>query len=1474
MAICRQRKNKHCLAQVSLRQAYKKTGIMLAFVLLAAACVSSVIALADTAELDHILITRGFIVGNGGLSLLHPTWQTPPTASTLCSYPGIVCDVDDRVVVIAMTDWWIDPAVQVGWDIGDGTRFAFPFFYVFTRLNSFVMTITRDSHGVLPGSGTLASPAECTDIFTGRTDLPVGLVNYFIVGDEFAPAGTNVTVTQDFFDEMLFQGRCYSQLEFLGISDMPELDGSYGNGTVNSCIDVPEFIVVNAPKLRGEDVCFSSNSVTFRASNTDLRFLNEFRFCDNDMNPDFLLIVNTSLSVVPRCIISECQQVGRSYIIRENDICVIGQNITDDVVITADEYPFEVRNIMVSEGVGFSDGQSCIIERDNTECVGCDGVEAEFEPDRAVVDDCGVCGGTNDCMDCTGEPGLLVYDICDVCGGDGESCRDCFRVPFGTSRYDECDVCDGDGQSCLDCASTPFGTAEYDACDVCNGDNSTCVDCTGTPFGTAEYDRCGVCCGGDECVDCMGIVGGSMEVDRCGVCGGTNACAPCKDKERDACGVCFGDCSTCLDCHGQLFGTATVDACGVCGGLNDCKDCAGQVAGTAEYDECDVCGGDNQSCAGCDGLPNGQTYDVCGVCGGANECLDCAGVVCGLAVYDECDVCDGDGESCLDCHGTRSGHFARNRCGQCVDVRESPDLGDCSADILGEDLHDALVEWMLLGLLSAVLMFLLAAVCMSRFGIAWLICCRRFWRPTGRREVIDVRSEARESKKAVPVKRTGGGGGMSTAKLAVFGIALLCDTVRAMPQTPAERLFIELCEHTTLRNERACSFYLQFGDISSVCDSNFGRAEGDSPVAECYEDAPGMVRRVLLDNVPTLSGVITNVAWEQMRHAETIRIAHKMPREEDDDDGNFGDYLQLPAFALGDTAFELFTELQELRLVGVEVGNVGLPSSLAFAGKLTKIELIDIVDLVGDFSEDDTLCSLPLLKTLRIRGTGIGGSPVCGRYKSAWRCLVELDVRNNKLDGGLPDLALLENLKSILADNNQLSGPPPLPTELPLELRELCLAYNELQGELLGDWTLLEDLETFFVDGNRLFGGVPVFDFDGLTKLGLSFNNFSGPLPEEMATDAGAMYEEIRVQGNQIEAPWPPFFDHQLCGECEFDCNSVCEFPDPIPPTICSSCPLDEVAEDCGFVGSTSVPGFCSLNVALNTTFCAYLTGELSQMECEVQFFDGCSDFTSESFVPCQCGFVKEPCGCVGKIGGAEFDEDVFAICETPELPGVDVERTFKQSQCSYDVKPPACNGTCGDVSCLGCDGIADSGLVRDACGVCGGANVTCTDCAMVLHGTSELDLCGVCGGDDSSCMDCTGCVHGTAVYDACDVCGGDGSSCADCLGVPLGSAEYDACGVCAGNSDSCRDCHGIVGGNARFDEFGVCEGDGSRPEGAPADDSVLVRDLDALESTEWIAWAGAMFALTISLFCCAFAALASCGKFNDVLGVRSAKDS
>ena len=190
------------------------------------------------------------------------------------------------------------------------------------------------------------------------------------------------------------------------------------------------------------------------------------------------------------------------------------------------------------------------------------------------LDACGICDGTNDCIDCNG-------------------------VASGTSRRDACGVCDGEGRSCATCRYD-----ERDACGVCFGDSSSCSDCQGTPNGVFTYDACGVCGGPLAiCVDCSGNVDGALVYDLCDVCG--------------------GDSTSCLDCAGVLNGSKQYDRCDVCGGSNACLDCTGTVNGLAAYDACDICDGSNTECRDCTGVLNGnKVIDECGNCVPASSLVD------------------------------------------------------------------------------------------------------------------------------------------------------------------------------------------------------------------------------------------------------------------------------------------------------------------------------------------------------------------------------------------------------------------------------------------------------------------------------------------------------------------------------------------------------------------------------------------------------------------------------------------------------------------------------------------------------------------------------------------------------------------------------------------------------------------------------------------------------------------------------------
>ena len=222
---------------------------------------------------------------------------------------------------------------------------------------------------------------------------------------------------------------------------------------------------------------------------------------------------------------------------------------------------------------------------------------------EALVDDCGICGGTGNCQ-CPDYEYGITPDCNGVCGGN--------------AVIDDCGICNGENID-KDCAGECFGLAVLDDCGVCSGGTSNHVansdqDCNGDCFGAAEFDSCGVCSGGntghgaDSDIDCNGDCFGATELDSCGVCSGGNTEHEA-DSDIDCNGDCFGealidDCNICsdgntghqfnsdIDCNGNCFGDGIdIDNDNICDEIDDC---------IGEYDSCGICNGDGTWCLSAD----------------------------------------------------------------------------------------------------------------------------------------------------------------------------------------------------------------------------------------------------------------------------------------------------------------------------------------------------------------------------------------------------------------------------------------------------------------------------------------------------------------------------------------------------------------------------------------------------------------------------------------------------------------------------------------------------------------------------------------------------------------------------------------------------------------------------------------------------------------------------------------------------------
>lgn len=161
----------------------------------------------------------------------------------------------------------------------------------------------------------------------------------------------------------------------------------------------------------------------------------------------------------------------------------------------------------------------------------------------------------------------------------------------------------------------------------------------------------------------------------------------------------------------------------------------------------------------------------------------------------------------------------------------------------------------------------------------------------------------------------------------------------------------------------------------------------------------------------------------------------------------------------------------------------------------------------------------------------------------------------------------------------------------------------------------------------------------------------------------------------------------------------------------------------------------------------------------------------------CAVGAYSPACACIFAVPTVERCDSVDNDCDGLIDEGFsDVGQTCSIGQGACQQSGTFYCSSIGEVKCSasetaleacesprGCDGIINSGLVRDICGVCGGNGTSCLDCQGVPNGDAQVDQCGICDGDGTSCLDCNGVPRGTAKEDRCGACGGDGMSCISC---------------------------------------------------------------------------------------------------------------
>ncbi|XVF63762.1 hypothetical protein PTKIN_Ptkin09bG0112800 [Pterospermum kingtungense] len=105
--------------------------------------------------------------------------------------------------------------------------------------------------------------------------------------------------------------------------------------------------------------------------------------------------------------------------------------------------------------------------------------------------------------------------------------------------------------------------------------------------------------------------------------------------------------------------------------------------------------------------------------------------------------------------------------------------------------------------------------------------------------------------------------------------------------------------------------------------------------------------------------------------------------------------------------------------------------------------------------------------------------------------LKRLEIQQNRISGEFPNLGSLKNLYFFDASDNKLSGG--IPATFPRSLVELSIRNNKLEGKIPDTIDSMRFLQVLDLSYNILSGSIPsvLFNHPSLEQLTLSFNNFS-----------------------------------------------------------------------------------------------------------------------------------------------------------------------------------------------------------------------------------------------------------------------------------------------------------------------------------------------------------------------------------------------
>ncbi|KAK9290470.1 hypothetical protein L1049_008640 [Liquidambar formosana] len=269
-----------------------------------------------------------------------------------------------------------------------------------------------------------------------------------------------------------------------------------------------------------------------------------------------------------------------------------------------------------------------------------------------------------------------------------------------------------------------------------------------------------------------------------------------------------------------------------------------------------------------------------------------------------------------------------------------------------------------------------------------------------------------------------------------------------------------------------------------------------------------------------------------------------------------------------------FASLDSLKHLHMNNNSISgqIPSELSKLSKLLHL-LLDNNNLSGYLPPE--FASFPDLRILQLDNNNFKGTEIPASYAYMSR-LVKLSLRNCSLQGTVPDLSGIQNLRYLDLSFNQLTGSIPL-NKLSDNMTTIDLSDNHLNGSIPRSFSDLPSLQRLSLENNFLIGSVPAniwsnMSFNTTTRLTLDLRNNSlssifGDLnPPENVT--------LRLGGNPICNNLNIRNIGQFCGseaggdgtpESSSNSTMIC----PI-----HGCPEDIFYE---YVPASPVPCFCAL---------------------------------------------------------------------------------------------------------------------------------------------------------------------------------------------------------------------------------------------------------------------------------------------------------